>query len=222
MMDSVSRKEMSFLQEENFLKAQRSELRNDRLDLWCQIDIAAERKTEERAMEIFRRVERQYHVPLLLVLYSVVVTIFLIVTYEPDFASVRIFGERFWHGFSRIWEAGWPFVFVTLKATGSNDLTAWMLTIIAAMFAALLTGAIIVLFVRVIRGLSDVYRRNSETAKGIEAATAVIVTAVLASLIITGLCKTEITWVGLALTISSAGNLICHSIYFIKNEIKQQ
>lgn len=222
MMNSVSRKEKANRKKEKYLTEQEEQFRKDQLDFRNEVDIAAEHKIKERSLEIFRQVDRRFHVPKVLVLYSIIVTIFLVITYEPDFASVKVFGEKIWHGISQVWETGWPFVFGTLKDAGSNDLTAWMLTIITAMFAALLAGWILLWILRIIIGFADIYSSNNETAEGAEITTAVIVTSVLASLIITGLSKTEMTWVGLALIIAAAGNLVCHSINVIKNGLWKQ
>ena len=208
-MDSASK--IKRLADDQKFRMQMKQMELDREQ--ASIPYKIEAGIEEKAAAVYRRTAGKLFPPFLLSAYSVLVTILLLVLKADRFEEAGVFAGNAWKTICWTWETGFPFVFESLRETGSNELTAWMLAVLAAFVAAGIVAAAIIILARLIRKAKKDYKEKDETARGIEMTIACILLAVLVSITVTEKADFGMTWLSLALILAAAGNLLCHGIY---------
>ena len=207
IMDSVAKEKAAVAHEKYYADWQKkvNEQEEHRLAQWRMEIAAIEREQEKvirkkvdheldnRKIELCKRIAKEWYSSVLLILYTVIMTIFFIVIHwELFIAGVELFFTRLVAFFDGIWSVAWPAVFDFWFAQFQTGTGALISTIITAFLCAGAVFGLIVLFIKWKGRVDDTYEDGDK--RKAEITVLITFSTMVFSLIVCSRTTIEMSW----------------------------
>ena len=168
---------------------------------------------ERKKKEISFRLAKEWYSSVMLIVYSLVMTLFFIVTHWETVLTGKVFFTRLVNVIRGIWEVAWPAVYGYWFEQFQADTGSLIATIITAVLCARVLLGLIVLFLKWKHGVDRTYeekdKRKAETTVLIALASLVL------SLIICSRADIGMTWIMLWILLTTGSSFLFQTIRLI-------
>lgn len=205
--------------EEQRLSAIEQRLKKEKQELDQIIQARMERMLAAKQKLISLRLAKEWHSSLMLIFYSVIMTIYFIIVHWQIVLTGEIFFIRFEKAFTGIWEVAWPAVYRFWYWQVNTETGALIGTIITAVLAAGVVIGFIKLFLWWKKRVDDTYEKNDRRRK--ETASLIISASLVFALIICTKTNITMTWIMLWILVSIAVSIIYYTsrLLWITNKL---
>ena len=187
----------------NALEAQRLKKERQELDLIIRDQLERELSAKQKTISL--RLVKEWYSSLMLIIYSLVMTIYYIIVHWQTVLTGKIFFIRFEKAFTGIWETAWPAVYRFWYWQVDTETGALIGTIITAVLAAGAVFGFIKLFLWWKKHVDDTYGKNDHRKK--ESFVLILSTSLICALIICAKTNIKMTWIMLWILISVASTV---------------
>lgn len=157
---------------------------------------------KQKALRI--RILKEWYSSVMLVIYSLAMTVYFMIVHWETVESGSIFFPRFVHVISGIWETAWPAVYDYWFRQFHADTGSLIATIVTALLAAGILFGIIMLLRKWKREIDQSYEKNDHRKLG--STFLIILASLVFSLIICERTRIGMTWIMLWIMTSFGAN----------------
>lgn len=152
-----------------------------------------EREMERKKKEISLRIAKEWYSSVMLIVYSLFMTLYFIVTHWETVLTGDVFFTRLVKVIKGIWEVAWPAVYGYWFRQFHSDTGSLIATIVTALLAAGIIFGIIILFRKWRKAVDKSYDANDHRKQ--EAIFLIILAALVFSLIVCERIEIKMTWI---------------------------
>ena len=199
----------------NALEAQRLKKEKQELDLIVQNRLERELSAKQKTISL--RLAKEWYSYLMLILYSIIMTIYYIIVHWETVLTGEIFFIRFEKAFTGIWEEAWPAVYHFWYSQVDTETGALIGSIITAVLAAGAVFGLIKLFLWWKKRIDDTYEKSDH--RKTESFVLILSASLVFSLIICDRTNIKMSWIMLWIFVSAGANGIYQTariIWFAK------
>ena len=221
IMDSVSKEKAAVAHDKYYTDWQKKENEKEsrRLAKW-RLEIAeierdqenvvrkrVDRELENRKLELSKRIAKEWHSSLLLIVYAVIMTIYYVVLHwETVVSGEELFVTRLVTIIKGIWLVAWPAVYNYWFDQIQADTGSLIATIVTAVLAAGAILGLAVLFLKWKRVVDDTYEDGDK--RKAETAVLIVLSTLVFSLIICSRNPVEMSWMMLWILLAFGVNFV--------------
>ena len=195
----------------NALEAQRLKKERQELDLIIQNRLERELSAKQKAVSL--RLAKEWYSSLMLIIYSVVMTVYYIIVHWQTVLTGEIFFIRFEKAFTGIWEAAWPAVYRFWYWQTNTETGALIGSIITAVFATGAVFGLIKLFLWWKKRVDDTYDKNDH--RKTESLILILSSSLVFALIICSRTSISMSWIMLWILVTTATSVIYQTVRII-------
>lgn len=175
----------------NALEAQRLKKERQELDLIIQSRLERELSAKQKTVSL--RLAKEWYSSLMLILYSLIMTIYYIIVHWETVLTGEIFFIRFEKAFTGIWEDAWPAVYHFWYVQTDSETGALIGAIITAVLAAGAVLGLIKLFLWWKKRVDDTYKKNDH--RKMESIVLIVSASLVFALIICDRTSITMSWI---------------------------